>query len=1049
MKNYLLPVCLSMLLTLGLTYDLSAQRKKKKDLTLTLPTETYEASLFQAMKWRNVGPFRGGRSTTVCGVPTQPYTFYMGSVGGGVWKTEDGGGTWRNISDGHLKTGSVGSIAVAPSDPNVVYVGMGEAPIRGVMTSHGDGVYKSTDGGKTWEHIGLSEVRHISKIRIHPENPDVVFIGAQGSPYQATQERGVFRSIDGGASWEKVLFVDENSGVSDLSMDMNNPRVLYAAFWDHQRLPWKMRSGGEGSGIWKSVDGGSSWEELSKGLPEGIMGKIGVVVSPAQSSRVYAIIEAEKGGMFRSDDGGKTWKRMNEDRILRARSWYYMHIFADPKNPDKVVVLNAPFMQSTDGGKTFTRIMTPHGDNHDLWIHPENPEIMINANDGGANISYNGGRTWSTQANQPTAQFYRVNADNRFPYWVYGGQQDNSTVAIPNRTFGRGIQNADFHSVGGCESAYCAFDPNDPRYVYAGCYQGIISRYDQELETGVDVMAIPFLGLGENPKDLPYRFNWNAPIHVSMHDPSVIYHAGNKVLMSQDKGQSWKEISPDLTRNDSSKIDWGGGPITNEGAGGENYHTIMALAESPHDAQNLWVGSDDGLVHLSRDGGDTWQEITPPGMDEGMVNAIEVSPHQAGKAYVAYTRYKFNDFSPHIFITEDYGTTWRERVAGIEKDAHVRVIREDPNRKELLYAGTETGLYISFDDGNSWNPFQNNLPIVPVTDIKVHQKDLVISTQGRAFWILDDLGSLHELHAEISQKDLHLFSPRDPYLVGGVRIDSLPDMGTNPDNGLVAYYLLKESIDSQDVTIDILSEEGALLRTYSSTEKVKSKKASKRAGQNKFVWDFRLPDYKLPKGIMSLGGNGGHRVGPGSYTMRLSYGSDTLTHTFKVLPDPRLELSETAFQEQQQLLSQVRSSLEELYESVDDIRHIRSQIDNFLGRKDWDSETLKQQAESLVEDMKKIESELVQEKQKTFQDVINFPNQLNAKLKHIQGIVEEAIPPVTEGQKKRVAEMVQAWEKKRGMIQSLMEKDLPELNQQIQALEVPFISSDISERTVN
>ena len=1049
MKSYLPTLCLSALLVLTFSLDVSAQRKRKKDISLSLPTESYESSLYQALKWRNIGPFRGGRSTAACGVPSQPYTFYMGSVGGGVWKTVDGGGTWRNISDGQFKTGSVGAIAVAASDPNVLYVGMGEAPIRGVMTSHGDGVYKSTDGGKTWENIGLQEVRQISKIRIHPDNPDVVYVGAQGSPYQPTQERGVFRSMDGGSTWEKVLYVDENSGVSDLSMDSNNPRILYAAFWDHQRLPWKMRSGGEGSGIWKSVDGGSNWEELTQGLPEDIMGKIGVAVSPANSSRVYAIIEAEKGGMYRSDDAGKTWKLINSDRILRARSWYYMHIFADSKNPDKVVVLNAPFMQSTDGGKTFTQLRTPHGDNHDLWIHPENPEIMINANDGGANISYNGGRTWSTQANQPTAQFYRVNVDNRFPYFVYGGQQDNSTVAIPSRTFGRGIQNSDFHRVGGCESAYCAFDPDNPRYVYAGCYQGIISRYDQELETAVDVMAIPFLGLGENPKDLPYRFNWNAPIHVSMHDPAVIYHTGNKVLMSKDKGQSWEEISPDLTRNDSTKIGWGGGPITNEGAGGENYHTIMAFAESPHDNQTLWVGSDDGLIHLSRDGGTNWQAITPPEMNEGMVNAIEVSPSKAGKAYVAFTRYKFNDFTPHIFITEDYGATWRERTAGIDGQAHVRVVREDPDREGLLYAGTETGLYISFDDGNSWSSFQNNLPVCPITDIKVHQKDLVVATQGRAFWILDDLGSLHALDAEISQKNLHLFSPRDPYLVDGARIDSMPDMGTNPDNGLVAYYLIKEEIDSQKVTIDILSESGEILRTYSSSEKAKNKMAHKKGGQNKFVWNFQLPDYEPPKGIMSLGGNGGHRVGPGTYAIRLSYGSDTLTQNFRVLPDPRLKLSEADFQEQQQLLSQVRNSLEELYNSVGDMRHVRTQIDTFLKRKDWESEELKEEAESLVKDMKKIESELVQEKQKTFQDVINFPNQLNAKLKHIQGILEEAIPPVTEGQKKRVAEMVQAWEEKRGMIQKVMEQELPALNQKIQSLEVPFISSDIPERTVN
>ena len=1049
MKNQLslLGVLLSLLLICP--SPLTAQRKKKKKIKLEEPTLSFDQSLLQAMKWRNIGPFRGGRSTAATGVPSQPYTFYMGSVGGGVWKTVDGGGTWRNISDGFFKTGSVGAIAVADSDPNVIYVGMGEAPIRGVMTSHGDGVYKSTDGGKSWVNIGLSDVRQISKIRIHPQDPDIVYVGAQGSPYAPTEARGVYRSMDGGESWEKVLFVNNNSGVSDLSMDVNNPRILYAAFWDHQRLPWTMRSGGEGSGIWKSTDGGTQWEELAGGLPTDIMGKIGVAVSPANSARVYAIIEAEKGGLYRSDDGGKKWKLINADRILRARSWYYMHVFADPQNPDKVVVLNAPFMESTDGGKSFQNRSTPHGDNHDLWIHPDNPDIMINANDGGANISYNGGKTWSTQANQPTAQFYRVNADNQFPYLVYGGQQDNSTVAIPNRTFSAGIQNSDFHRVGGCESAYCAFDPDNPRYVYAGCYQGIISRYDQELETQVDVMAYPFLGLGEHPKDLKYRFNWNAPIHVSQHDPSVIYHTGNKVLRSTNRGQSWEEISPDLTQNDSTKIVKGGGPITNEGAGGENYHTILALAESPHNAKTLWVGTDDGLVQITRDGGANWANITPPSMVEGMVNAIEVSPFQAGKAYVAYTRYKFNDFTPHLYITEDYGSTWVEKVKGIEAEDHVRVVREDPDREDLLYAGTETGLYVSFDGGNTWKKFHNNLPVVPVTDIKVHQRDLVLSTQGRAFWILDDLSPLHQLSPEMADKSLHLFQPRNPYLVDGVRIDSLPDRGTNPDNGLVAYYLLKEAVDSMDVSIDILSESGEVLRSYMSSEKSPKKKASKRAGQNKFVWNLQLPDYEIPKGLVNLGGNGGHRVGPGTYSIRIAYGPDTLSHSFQVLPDPRLELSLADFSEQQQLLSSIRGSLADLYKSVKEMRHIRTQTEQFLDRTDWEDDELKKEAEDLMEEVKQIESDLVQVKQKTFQDVINFPNQLNAKLMHIQGILENAIPPITSGQKKRAEDLVKEWETAVQRIQQVMESDLPQLNQKIKALEVPFISVDTPEKVVN
>ena len=710
-----------------------AQRSRRDRQQQTDDWQALPDSLFQAMKWRNVGPFRGGRSTTVCGVVGHPDLYYMGTVGGGLWRTENGGKVWRNISDGYFKTGSVGAVAVSNSDPNVIYVGMGEAPVRGVMTSHGDGVYKSTDAGASWQNVGLPKVRQISKVRIHPTNPDIVYVSAQGSPYAPTPDRGIYRTMDGGQNWEKVLFVNDGSGACDLSMDATNPRILYAAFWEHQRLPWQVVSGGEGSSIWKSTDGGNSWKKLEKGLPEAIMGKIGISVSPANPQRVWAIIESDQGGLYRSDNGGTSWRLINPDRVLRARSWYYMHIFADPQNAEIVYVLNAPVLKSIDGGKSFSPVPTPHGDNHDLWIDPNDNQRMINANDGGGNISYNGGRSWSVQSNQPTAQFYRVNTDNRFPYYIYGGQQDNSTVAIPSRVNGFGIQNADFHSVGGCESAFCAFDPDNPRYVYAGCYQGIITEYDQELEIEKDVMAYPYLGLGTTPSDaeVRYRFNWNAPILVSQHDPSVIYHCGNVVLKSSDRGVNWEAVSPDLTRNIPEHLGKGGAPITNEGAGGEVYHTLAYFAESPFDADELWAGADDGLLHLTRDGGENWVNISPPGAGEGLVNSIELSTTQAGMAWIAFTRYKFNDFAPHIYVTTDFGQTWTEKVQGIAPQAHVRVVRADPERKGLLYAGTETGLYLSFDGGDHWQAFQQNLPIVPITDMKVHQGDLVISTQGR------------------------------------------------------------------------------------------------------------------------------------------------------------------------------------------------------------------------------------------------------------------------------------------------------------------------------
>ena len=885
-------------------------------------------SFYQAMNWRCIGPFRGGRSTTVCGVIQDINTYYMGTTGGGVWKTIDGGHQWSNISDGYFGTGSVGAVAVAPSDPNVLYVGMGEAPIRGVMTSHGDGVYKSTDGGKTWAHIGLTEVRQISRIRIHPNNPDIVYVAAQGSAYAPTAERGVYKSTDGGTSWEQVHFVDESSGVSDLSMDMTNPRVLYAAYWDHQRFPWKIRSGGHGSGIWKTSNNGETWTKLTEGLPDSLMGKIGISVSAADPNRVYAIIESKQGGLYRSDDAGSSWQRINKDRVLQARSWYYMHVFADPNDRDKVVVLNAPFMQSEDGGKTFERVMTPHGDNHDLWIHPNNSQVMINANDGGGNISYNGGKSWSTQQNQPTAQFYRINADNQYPYYVYGGQQDNSTVATPSRWTGSGIPYSEFYRVGGCESAFTAFDPDDPRYVYAGCYQGIITSYDTKLEIGKDIMAYTDLGLGQNPKTMKYRFNWNAPILLSQHDKSVLYHAGNMMLKSTNQGISWEEISPDLTRNISENIDYGGGPITNEGAGGENYHTIMYVAESKQDANVIWVGSDDGLIHVTRDGGANWTNVTPPGMGEGMVNCIDASKFQDGKVYVAFTRYKFNDLSPEIYITEDFGENWTKNVTGIANDAPVRCVRADNKREGLLFAGTETGLYISFDDGGSWQKFQLNLPVVPITDMKVHHGDLLVSTQGRAFWILDDLTPLR---SDIDLTNATLLPSREAQLWGGRQSSQTYNSGTNPKYGALIRFSVPN--DSTDVTVECLDANKTVLQYFSSSEKKeKEHQLDIQTGLNEITWNLERMKVDPVKGLMTFGGNTSPKIGPGDYTVRLIVDGDTTQQQLSVAPDPRIEIDQKAFDEKYLMLVRIDQTARDLIATVKSMRHTRSQIQEFMKR---------------------------------------------------------------------------------------------------------------------
>ncbi|MFQ5674272.1 MAG: WD40/YVTN/BNR-like repeat-containing protein, partial [bacterium] len=844
----------------------------------------FDPALYQAMQWRNIGPFRGGRSTAVAGVPEDPLTYYFGSTGGGVWKTEDGGVSWKNISDKFFKTGSVGAIAVAPSDANVIYVGMGEACVRGVTTSSGDGVYKSTDAGKTWTHLGLEKTRQISAIRVHPENPDLVYVAAQGSPWGANAERGIYRSKDGVKSWHLVKHVDKKSGASDLSMDATNPRVLYAAFWEHQRTPWKINSGGPGSGIYKSTDGGDTWEELSKGLPD-LMGKIGVAVSPANPNRVWAIIEAEEGGLFRSDDAGKSWRRVNKERVLRARAWYYTHVFADPLDEETVYVLNSPVMKSTDGGNKFTRIRTPHGDNHDLWINPNNNKQMINGNDGGANISFNGGKTWSTQANQPTAQFYRVITDNRFPYYVYGGQQDNSTVAIASRAGDSGIGREDWYPVGGCESAYVAFNPNNPVLVYAGCYQGQITEYNHDVRQSRNVMAYPYLGLGADARDLKYRFNWNAPILASPHNPNVIYHAGNVLLKSEDRGQTWTEISPDLTRNEEEKQGNGGGPITNEAAGGETYNTIFYVVESEHEAGTIWTGSDDGLVHITRDGGKTWNDVTPKGIGEAQINAIEVSPHDPATAYIAVTGYKLDDFKPYIFKTGNYGKSWKRLVKGIPEESFVRVVREDPNRQGLLYAGTETGVFVSFDDGKQWQPFQLNLPVVPVTDLTIHSNDLIAATQGRAFWILDDLTPLHQINDQMAKEQNFLFAPRTTVLTGGGS-RKIPGIGQNPPNGAIIYYFFAQAPDTSkvEVKLEILDSDDHVVKTYTAKKKPGDPGASGRfqdplpknlpikEGMNRFVWNLRREDMSRVPKLFTYGNLQGFHVAPGAYTARLTVG---------------------------------------------------------------------------------------------------------------------------------------------------------------------------------
>ena len=1013
-------IIILLLLILPLSITAQKQKSKKSNSDILKVDETQ----FKGLKFRNIGPFRGGRSVASSGVVSDPMTYYMGSTGGGVWKTLDGGIHWKNISDKFFKTGTVGAIAVSESDANVIFVGMGEHAARGVMTSTGNGVYKSTDAGKTWKHVGLDNTRHISDVIIHPQNPDIVYVAAQGAQYGKTKDRGIYKSIDGGEHWDKILFVSEHTGASSLSMDFTNPRILYASMWQHQRYPWTMESGGKESGIYKSTDSGNKWEKLKEGLPEAF-GKSGITVSRANPNRVWTVIEAEgeKGGVYRSDNAGKKWQQINKNRVNIARSWYYMEIFADPQNENVVYVLNAPVMKSIDGGKSFSNVPVPHGDNHHLWINPNNNQVMINSNDGGANVSFNGGKSWSSQQQQPTSQFYRVITDNLVPYNVYGGQQDNSAIAIASRTNDGGIDWKDWFSVAGCESAYLAFDPDNPEIVYGGCYQGIIQQWVKATNEAKEIKAYPELGLGITPVDFKYRYNWNAPIISSPHDRNTIYHAGNVIFKTQDGGINWEVVSPDLTRNDKSKQGPGGGPYTNEAAGGENYNTIMYLVESPHEQGVLWAGSDDGLVHITKNGGASWKNVTPDNLPEGIINSIEVSPHDAATAYITVMRYKFNDLKPYIFKTNDYGERWTSITKGIN-DPHtfVRVVREDPQTKGLLYAGTETGLYISNNDGKNWQRFQLNLPIVPINDLIIQDNDLVVATAGRSFWILDDLGAIQQSNGKFSEKNIEIYKPKNTYrLFGGSGGNPSNGNGQNPKTGVTFDYYLKEKTDTLSLTLKVLDQKGKIIRTISNKPQKNFKSwpggPSKPAvlpakkGLNRFTWDFRRETLPAVNKVFVFGGYQGSTVAPGDYKLRLILVKDSVETKVTILPNPKIKVSKSDFDQQQFFMQDIESNVKDIHEAVNAMRSAKSQLKSYrsLLKDNIDAEPLLEKAKVIIEKIDSWEQKLIQPKQKTFQDVINFNNQLNAQFMRLMGFVDVADPRLTSGAKERLADLKKQW----------------------------------------
>lgn len=1050
-----------MTLTILFSNPIFSQRKKRKKDKTKVAQSTFKAEKFNALKWRNIGPFRGGRTNAVTGVQGDPLTYFFGGVGGGIWKTEDAGTSWKNISDGQLKTGSVGAIEVAPSDKNVIYVGMGEHAVRGVMTSHGDGMYKSTDGGMTWKHIGLNKSMHIAAIQIHPENPDVVWVAVQGAVFGKSKDRGVYKSTDGGTTWRQVHFVNDNAGCADLSLDKNNPRILYAGMWDHQRTPWSVRSGGAGSGIWKSVDGGETWKKLEKGLPKQI-GKVAVDVSPANPQRVYANIEAEgeKGGVYRSDDGGKSWKQTFNGRVSVARAWYYIEIFADPVDANRVYVLNAPMLKSIDGGKTFERISNPHSDQHDLWINEDNPSNMILGNDGGACVTFNGGKTWSTQGNQPTAQFYRVITDNRFPYYVYGGQQDNSTVAIASQNQGGGrsggIGIRDWYPVAGGESAFIAFDPDNPTKVYGTSIQGFMDVWDAETNTIKDIQAYPQTNLGTNAEDMKYRFNWNGPLTFSPQDPSVLYCGGNILLQSKDEGLTWKEISKDLTRNEKKKHGTAGFPFTNEAAGGEVYNTISYIATTSHQAGDIWVGSDDGLVHRTTDDGETWMNVTPSGLPESLINAIEISPSDANRAYLAVTRYKFNEQTPMIYITNDGGKTWQKKTNGIPNDVFVRVVREDKVVKDLLYAGTERGLYMSFNGGNNWQAFQANLPICPITDLIIQDNDLVAATSGRAFWILDDLSALQQSMGKLP-KGVQLFEPSETVKYSLFARPKPPsDAGQNPLNGVTFDYHLPDYWqDTFDLTLYIETLDGKRIRTISNQKPEKMKKweggppppqtLPNKPGLNRFHWDLRKDNLPAVENVFVMGDYRGHFVAPGEYKMTLvstaGKQSEASEVTVKVVADKRLEATPQDHQAQQKLLNQIESAVLDIHQSVNRLRAVKTQLNGKLDllEKMENVDDLLEKGKEAKKAIKNWEETLIQPKQKTFQDVINFRNQLNSELLNLRSGIDSHDPRPTTGQKERLQELLQEWNKMRNDMNRVIREEVGGFNKLYESKKLPAL----------
>jgi photosystem II stability/assembly factor-like uncharacterized protein len=996
---------------------------------------------FGALKWRNLGPARGGRSIAVAGSSARPNEYYFGATGGGLWKTTNGGTTWSAVTDGQLTSSSVGAVSVAPSNPDVVYIGMGESELRGNI-AQGDGVYKSTDAGKTWTHAGLEQTQVISKIRVHPSNPDVVFAAALGHPAGPNAERGVFRSKDGGKTWERVLYRDDKTGAIELNFDPKNPQIVYASLWEAFRVSHMMSSGGPGSGLFKSTDGGDHWTEISRnpGMPKGVLGKIGVSVSGVDSSRVYAQIEAEDGGTFASDDAGATWKRVSEDRNVRQRAFYYTRVYADPKDKDVVYEPNVMFMKSIDGGKTWKMPMVPHGDNHDMWIDPANPSRWILANDGGASITLDGGQTWTRQ-DHPTAQFYHVTTTTDVPYHVCGAQQDNTTACVSSQApsgFGVIAGGADtvFYSAGGGESGYIAQDPKNPDVFYAGSYSGEITHFNRKTGQLRRVNPYPDNPMGYATKDIAERFQWTYPIVFSPVDPPALYVGSQHVWKTVNGGQTWTKISPDLTRHDPATMGDSGGPITRDETGVETYATIFSIAPSPKDGRLIWTGSDDGYVQVTRDAGGTWKNVTPKDLpDFARISLVEASPFRPGTAYVAANRYQHDDFAPYVYRTDDYGETWTKIVNGVGPRDFARAIREDTTRAKLLYLGTEHGIHVSFDDGANWQPLRQNLPDTPVHDIKVEARDLVIATHGRAFYVMDDISPLRQWGANTTANDLTVFTPQDA--LRGL------------DKTLPVNYALKQT--AEKVSVEILDAQGQVIRTYTGTKadserkpappsledifNPKDPKPSTLAGLQRLGWDLRYDRATEFDGlIMWDATTRGPIAPPGAYQVRVTADGHTVTQPFAVKREPHVlaDVTEADLQREFQLALQIRDTAARANQAVLLVRGVRPQIKDRAGKLDSKTGPTAKALEALEQTLTAVETQVYQVKNQSFEDPLNFPIMLNNKIASLQGIVESADAPPTDQTYEMFKLLSSRLKEQMTRLDTAVEKELPQVNRMLQ-----------------